>query len=749
MSRSKVINDRLKSRELFRKISAVIIIIIMVTYLSWRLTIFSENWIFSLVFYLSEILSFILLIALICSSWNYCHRESKQPLPNQKVDVFLPIYNEPLAMVRQTIRAAQKIRYPHTTYVLDDGKRDELEAVAKEFGVQYIRRPDNKGAKAGNMNHALKYATGDLIFVFDADHAAQTESIDAVLGFFEDEKVGMVITPQEYYNLNGLQYMHHGKGRLWHDQSRFYNVVQSCKDSNNCATSCGTGVMYRRSAIDEIGGFAEQTITEDMHVTLLMHNQGYRTVYFNEPIAYGVAPADLADYYRTRERWAHGNLLVLAIEKPWKSKNLTLKQRLSYIDLGIIYLECWQQLLIFMIPVLSLFFAWQPFEITPLNVMIVLGLPLLMIFIQDEQGCGMSRNWTSQLFAIARMPVQIVSWSALFGRKLSWKVSKKNLDGVFDWRLVTPQITLTLISLAALIYGIIKIPDFTGTGPISGIAVAAWHNLVNNADYPLFFHINSWHEVLPQGHSWDLLIISAFWVIYNGSRAVYWLIDTYRRTKNTHEFYRFEIPLLIQDDEGQLSKLDWISETEFKVNQSVKLPSIGEEISFSLWLPAGPMKSKAIVKHVNKNSYTADFLWDGNAERDKLCDALLSVDWHAEIHEREGYFPTLIEQFTRFLRLKSRPKPWKWSPVLMHHQNDNHLSLALVGARKGESPSQLLGFGENPIHEMVSVISPDGETTRFLVGEPLEQQGWCKLGLDGCTRWKFSVSPVFEPYAPA
>lgn len=720
----------------------------MSVYLGWRVTIFSDNWIFSLLFYLSEVLSFLLLIALICSSWNYRHRESKPPLPDQKVDVFLPVYKEPVEMIRQTIRAAQKIRYPHTTYVLDDGKRDELEALAKELGVTYIRRPDNKGAKAGNMNYALKYAKGDFIFVFDADHIAQAESIDALLGFFEDEKVGLVITPQEYYNLNGLQYMHHGKGRLWHDQSRFYNVVQSCKDSNNCATSCGTGVMYRRSAIDEIGGVPEQTITEDMHITLLMHERGYRSVYFNEPIAYGVAPADLADYYRTRERWAHGNLSVLAIEKPWKSKNLTLKQRLSYTELGVIYLECWQQLLIFMVPVLSLFFAWQPFEVTPLNAMIVLGLPILMIFIQDEQGCGMSRNWTSQLFAISRMPVQMVSWSACFGRKLSWKVSRKNLDGVFDWRLVSPQLALTLISLAALIFGLMKIPEIYATGPISGILVAAWHNTLNNADYPLFFHISSWQEILPPGYSWDLLLISAFWLIYNASRSAYWLFDTYQRTKNTHPHYRFEIPLLIQDDEGQLSKLEWISETEFKVNQPVKPPSIGEEISFSLWLPAGPLKSKAIVTHVNKTNYTADFQWDGNAERDKLCDALLSVDWHAEIHEREGYFPTLIEQFARFFRLKSRPKPWKWSPVLMRHQNDNHLSLALVGARKNEPPSQLLGFGENPIHEMVSLISHDGKTTRFLVEKPLEQQGWSKLGLDGCTRWKSSVSVISESCAP-
>ncbi len=743
MSRSKGIHQRLKSREIFRKVSAVAIILIMLVYLGWRVTIFSENWIFSLVFYFSELLSFLMLITLICSSWNYKYRESKTPSPSQKVDVFLPVYKEPIEMIRQTVRAAQKIRYPHTTYVLDDGKRDEIESLAEEFGAVYIRRPENKGAKAGNMNHALKFASGDFIFVLDADHIAQPEAIDALLGFFEDEKVGVAITPQEYYNLNGLQFMHHGKGRLWHDQSRFYNVVQACKDSINCATSCGTGVMYKRKALDEIGGFAELSVTEDMHVTLLMHERGYRSVYFNEPIAYGVAPADLADYYRTRERWAHGNLLVLATEKPWKSKNLTLKQRLSYLELGIIYLECWQQFLIFMVPVLSLFFAWQPFEITPLNTIIVLGLPFIMIFIQDAQGCGMSRNWTSQLFAIARMPIQMISWSACFGRRLSWKVSRKNLNGVFDWRLVAPQITLSIISLAALIYGIMKIPELSGTGMISGIFVAAWHNIVHDAGYPLFFHIGSWQEISPQGYSWDLLLISSFWLIYNATRSAYWLIDTYRRTKNTHAYYRFEIPLMVEDESGKLHPLEWISESELKIKPHQNPPCVGEERAYSLWLPSGPLPVKTIIYRADTSGYQADFQWDSHALRDRLCDALLSVDWHAEINEREGYFPTLIEQLFQPIRMKSRPKLFDWTPGLMRTNHANDPSMVLVGSRKGESPSRLIGFGQNPIQQNITVTSADGCESQFLIGAPLEMQGWCKLGLDGCTRWMSSISRVF------
>lgn len=744
MSRSTVIARRLESRAGLRKPAAILIIVLTAAYLIWRLTIFSHDWAFSLGFYLSEVLAYVLALVMICGAWNYHHREAVPPAPAQKVDVYLPVYKEPLEMIRQTVRAAMRIRYPHATYVLDDGKRDELRDLAEELGAIYIRRPDNQGAKAGNMNYALKHSDGDFIVVFDADHVAQPEAIEALLGFFEDEKVGLVISPQDYYNLDGLQFMHHGKGRLWHDQSRFYNISQGCKDSCNCATSCGTGVMYRRSAIDAIEGFPELTITEDMHVSLLMHQLGYRSVYFNESIAYGVAPADLADYYRTRQRWAHGNLHVLKAEKPWKSKTLTLKQRLSYIELGFIYLECWQQLLIFLVPILSIFFAWQPFEITPFNVLVVLGFPLIMVILQDEQGCGMSRNWTAQLFAIARMPVQITAWSVWFGRSISWKVSKKNLEGIFDWRLVAPQLVLTLISIAALIYGLLKIPQIHSSGPMSELAIALWDRLIHGAPPAEMFPQGYMTQALSGGYSWDLLLISSFWTTYNATRAAYWLVDTYSRTRHTHQHYRFKIPFLVEDTSGRLSSLDWVSETELRVQQAEGLPVVGDELSYGLWLPKGPLQTKVIITRVDAAGFEANFVWDDKEGRDQLCDALFSVDWHAEMNEREGYFPTLVEQFFHFLRLKPQAKLPLWAPGLLQSASESKKSFVLIGTCPGESPSQLIAFDENLTGENISVVTPEGKRLELRVDKPMELQGWCKVGLDGCTRWKFATTFIGE-----
>src|ERR1700733_6918970 len=179
-------------------------------------------------------------------------------------------------------------------------------------------------------------------------------------------------------------------------------------------TSCvGTGVVFRRAALNRIGGIPVETVTEDVHASLKLHALGYQAVYLNEPGAYGLASADLRDYYKTRHRWAHGNLHVLRHENIFTLKGLTLAQRLSYLTLGLVYLEGWQQLLLIAVPVGSLLFGWAPFDITVLNVLIVLLFPILTLLLLQELGCGLARPWVNEIFSMARLPVHIAAWAAL------------------------------------------------------------------------------------------------------------------------------------------------------------------------------------------------------------------------------------------------------------------------------------------------------------------------------------------------
>jgi cellulose synthase (UDP-forming) len=329
---SKQMYERFERRKLWRRSMAVLYMISLCAYLMWRYTIIDDgSLVISVTYFIAECIGFLLGLVAIATSWSYNHRDPKIAPSGLSVDIFVPTYKEPLEIIRRTLMAAKDIEYPHKTWVLDDGNREEVKALAQEIGLPYLSRPVNEDAKAGNLNYGLKHSEADYLMVFDADHIALPHALDVMLGFFDEDDVGMVQTPQDYYNVDAFQYMSSRKtGGLWHDQSFFYNIAQPCRDGAGGASCVGTGVVYRRGALDKIGGFPTKTVTEDIHTSLKMCKSGYQVVNINEPIAYGVAAADLAEYYKTRHRWASGNLHALSHENIVFCKGLTLRQRFSY-----------------------------------------------------------------------------------------------------------------------------------------------------------------------------------------------------------------------------------------------------------------------------------------------------------------------------------------------------------------------------------------------------------------------------------
>ena len=215
--------ERFERRKLWRRSVAALYIIMLISYLCWRYTIINPHSLaLSLAYYIAECIGFVLGLKAIFNTWNYNHRTPLPAPDGLTVDIFLPMYKEPLEILRRTIMAARNIKYPHRTIVLDDGKRDELKALAAELGVGYLRRPDNIHAKAGNLNYGLQHSTADFVMAFDADHIALPHALDIMLGFFNDEKTALVQTPQDYYNFDAFQYINSRRtSALWHDQSLF------------------------------------------------------------------------------------------------------------------------------------------------------------------------------------------------------------------------------------------------------------------------------------------------------------------------------------------------------------------------------------------------------------------------------------------------------------------------------------------------------------------------------------------------
>ncbi|MCH8870149.1 MAG: glycosyltransferase [Chloroflexi bacterium] len=223
-------------------------------YISWRY-LFSINWDFwpvSFALLAAETYSFISIWLFGFMLWRpKVRRNPPSFVPGAVVDVFITRYNEPVELVRETIRAAVAIRYPHNTHVLDDGNSPDMEEAALAEGAKYIVRSDDwagheRHAKAGNINSALFQTQGEFILILDADQLPAPEILDETLGYFVDPKVALVQTPQWFYNVPKGDY-------LGSQAPLFYGPIQQGKDGWNAAFFCGTNAVLRREAFMQIG----------------------------------------------------------------------------------------------------------------------------------------------------------------------------------------------------------------------------------------------------------------------------------------------------------------------------------------------------------------------------------------------------------------------------------------------------------------------------------------------------------------
>lgn len=234
-------------------------------------------------------------------------RGDEDELPT--VDVFIPTYNEPLDVLERTIIGALALDYPQDklkVYVLDDQRRDWLKAYCRERGAIHVTRPDNSHAKAGNMNNGLKVSSGDFIAIFDADFVPYRHFLRRTLPFFSDATIGIVQTPQHFFNTDPVQ-SNLGLENIWPDEQRlFFDEIAPSRDIWDVSFCCGSCSIARRKAIDEIGGFPTESITEDLLTTLSMLNKGYKTRYLNERLSMGLAAENLTGYFVQRERWCQG-----------------------------------------------------------------------------------------------------------------------------------------------------------------------------------------------------------------------------------------------------------------------------------------------------------------------------------------------------------------------------------------------------------------------------------------------------------
>ena len=251
-------------RLLLLRIWITLTLILGLNYVVWRwlASVNWSTWWISIPLVLAETYSIVDLSLFGMTVWRSRQRgEPVEAPPGLTVDVFITTYNEPPNLVLTTARAAQAIRYPHQTWILDDGDRDALRAACADLGIGYVTRGEEwtgkpRHAKAGNLNNALMQTTGEFILVLDADMVPDPAILDRTLGYFAaDERLALVQTPQYFTNVPDSD-------PLGSQAPLFYGPIQEGKDGWGSAFFCGSNAVLRREALMELGILGYVTATE-------------------------------------------------------------------------------------------------------------------------------------------------------------------------------------------------------------------------------------------------------------------------------------------------------------------------------------------------------------------------------------------------------------------------------------------------------------------------------------------------------
>ena len=307
-------------------------------YLLWRgvYTLNTGDWASLLVswtVYTAEAYAFVQILLFAYHAWSPIER---QPVPLRRyptVDIFVTIVDEPLGILRRTLIGCVNQDYPEDRYrvhVLDDGQRDEVRALAASLNCGYIRRAERQHAKAGNLNHALRETSGEIIAIFDVDHVPTSSFLKDTVGLFQDEQVAFVQTPHHFYNPDVFQKNLQLEESLKNEQALFYRVLQAGRDRHNSAFFAGSCGLFRRRVLVEVGGFRTETVTEDIHTSMVIHAKGYRSCYLNKVVAAGLMPETFESSIKQRIRWAMGHVQILFQANPFTMRGLTFPQRIGY-----------------------------------------------------------------------------------------------------------------------------------------------------------------------------------------------------------------------------------------------------------------------------------------------------------------------------------------------------------------------------------------------------------------------------------
>ncbi len=708
---------RIASLSLAQRALALLFVAVGVAYLAWRPTSFNpQAMAFSVAVYGAEVFGFGCALLYLAMCWRL-ERRVPLPVPRRlRVAVFVPTINESVDIVRRTLMAALRMRHADEVWLLDDGNRLEMHALAEELGCRYLARTENCHAKAGNLNNALEHTDADCIAIFDADHAPMPNFLEETLGFFADERVAFVQTPQDFYNLDSFQHrMDRQDSLVWSEQSLFFRVIQPGKDRLNAAFFCGSCAVVSRRALDDIGGFATGTVTEDIHTSIKLHKRGWKSVYYARSLAFGLAPASAIPFLKQRLRWGQGAMQVWRREGIVFSRGLSFGQRLSYLATMLAYFEGWQRAIFFLSPVIVLTTGVMPILYLDREFLLrFIPYYLLTFWVFEEVARGYGRSLLTEQYTMMRFAVFITATFGFFLRKLRFVVTPKQMgEADATQRVLWPQYLVLALNALAIPAGLY-----------------------------LYWQGGS----LPTG----ALVANLIWAGLTLGVAALAIRYALRSARFRRREYRFPLPIpmrVVSPSGATLALATDISPLGCRlVGAPVPHAKVGDEIRGELLLPSGSLpvhasvqalvpapgrKGRKSVPEAPPVALGCEFRWGTTDDRDQLETFLFGSDLQWRLNGLEDRTRPPLERAGDALRgVRHEPRRLarqQWSPLLYRRVNSaQEAGIGFISAPDGEAGVRtVVSLGVLPENgrlfaEEVTASGPRGVVGRVAGGEVLE-----------------------------
>lgn len=415
-----------------------------------------------------------------------------------EVDVFIATYSEECELLYKTINGCKHMKYPDKSkvhiYLCDDNRRPQMRRLAKSMGVNYLDRPDNKGAKAGNLNNALAHSTSPYIVTFDADMIPKSDFLLKTIPYFVDceirnkgrkkekqIKLGFLQSPQSFYNPDLFQFNLFSEGRIPNEQDYFYKDIQVARTKTNSVIYGGSNTVIAREALEAIGGFYTEAITEDFATGILIERKGYVSLGIGEPLASGMSATDLQGLIQQRVRWARGVIATGRKMHIFTAKDLSFAQKMNYWASIWYWYAPFKRIIYIMSPILYATFGFMVFKCT-LPQVLLFWLPM---YVSSNISLSMLSNnirttkWTgiyeTIMFPYMLVPVLLESFGITLKKfKVTDKGGQKNQKGK-NFVYTIPFLILIVLSVIGIINCVLIMFDSGSFGPI---VVLFW--LINN-----------------------------------------------------------------------------------------------------------------------------------------------------------------------------------------------------------------------------------------------------------------------------